>query len=219
MPRDFVSTKAAKLGRRPGNRRVYIIGILCVAITIAAACLSVALLRRDQINQQQTDAEKLAIVLAAQAARSIQAVDLVVQETRSMVLRSGITTPDELRQTTGTQDFHNFLVDRLRSLPQANSLALLDDTGTIVNFSHTWPIPVIHAADRDFFEYLRDHDDPNPVIGMPVVDRFTQAWVIMIARRIDGPHGEFLGVACGVVEARYFEDFYEEVRAGQSASA
>jgi PAS domain S-box-containing protein len=219
MPRDFIATAAARPGRHPGNRRVYIIGVLCVAITIAAACLSVGLLRHDQINQQQTDAEKLAIVLAAQAARSFQAVDLVVQETRSAVLRSGVTTADELRQTMGTQDFHNFLVGRLRSLPQANSLALLDDTGTIVNFSHTWPIPVIHAADRDFFKYLRDHDDPNPVIGAPVVDRFTQAWVIMIARRIDGPHGEFLGVACGVVEARYFEDFYKEVRAGQSASA
>src|ERR1700761_3780536 len=116
MPRNFVPTAVAKLGRHPGNRRVYIIGILCIVITIAAACLSIGLLRRDQIDQQQTDAEKLAIVLAAQAARSIQAVDLVIQETRSAVLRSGVTTADELRQTMGTQEFHNFLVGRLRSL-------------------------------------------------------------------------------------------------------
>ncbi|HML10073.1 MAG TPA: ATP-binding protein [Stellaceae bacterium] len=205
--------------RRPANRRVYAIGILCIAITIAAACLSVGLLRRDQINQQMSDANNLAIVLAAQAARAIQAVDLVVQETRGMVLGSGVSNPDELRSMMSTEGVHDFLVNRLQSLPQANSLALLDDTGRIINFSHTWPVPVILAGDRDFFKYLRDHDDPKLVIGLPVVNRFTNAWVIMMARRVNGPHGEFLGVVVGVVEARYFENFYREVRAGPSASA
>ena len=136
-----------------------------------------------------------------------------------MVVGAAATDPQEFRDLMATQDVYRFLVDRLRSLPQANSLALLDDTGRITNFSHTWPVPVIEAGDRDFFKYLRDHDDPGAVIGLPVVNRFTQAWVIMIARRIDGPHGEFLGVVCGVVEARYFEDFYKEIRAGESASA
>jgi PAS domain S-box-containing protein len=57
------------------------------------------------------------------------------------------------------------------------------------------------------------------VIGRPVVNRFTKAWTVMIARRINGPQGEFVGVVCGVVETRYFEDFYKEVRAGETASA
>ena len=219
MPRRSNSSSATPQHGHRANHRVYIIGLFCVAITIAAACLSVWLLRRDQINQQMSDANNLAIVLAAQAARTVQAVDLVVQETRALAVRTGVKDPDDMRTLMGTQAIHQFLVSRLRSLPQANSLALIDDTGTIVNFSHTWPVPVINAADRDFFKYLRSHDDPNPVIGSPVVNRFTDAWVIMIARRIDGPNGEFLGVVCGVVEARYFEDFYQEVRAGQSASA
>jgi len=118
-----------------------------------------------------------------------------------------------------TETVHGFLVDRLRSLPQADSLALLDNTGRIVNFSRTWPIPVIEAGDRDFFKYLREHDDPAPVIGLPVINRFSKAWVIMIAHRINGVNGEFLGVAVGVIEARYFEDFYKEVRAEDTASA
>ncbi|MGA8400885.1 MAG: histidine kinase dimerization/phospho-acceptor domain-containing protein, partial [Stellaceae bacterium] len=219
MPRGSASSSAAPQHSHRANHRVYVIGLFCVAITIAAACLAVGLLRRDQINQQMNDGNNLAIVLAAQAARTVQAVDLVVQETRAMTLRAGVKDPDDMRTLMGTQDVHQFLASRLHSLPQANSLALLDNTGTIVNFSHTWPVPVIHADDRDFFTYLRDHDDPNPVIGSPVVNRFTNAWVIMVARRIDGPNGEFLGVVCGVVEARYFEDFYHEVRTGESASA
>ena len=85
---------AATLRRRPANRRVYIIGILCIAITIAAACMSIGLLRRDQIKQQMSDANNLAIVLAAQAARSFQAVDLVVQEAQPFLARRGSLAAD-----------------------------------------------------------------------------------------------------------------------------
>lgn len=219
MVRVSISHLVAPWRRRPANERVYAIGILCVVITIVAAVLSVGLSRRDQISEQMHNANDLAIVLAAQAARSFQAVDLVVQETQSMVLRAGVSRAQDLRERMATRAVHDFLVDRLRSLPQANSLALLDDTGRIVNFSHTWPVPVIEAGDRDFFTYLKAHDETGPVIGRPVVNRFTKAWTVMIARRINGPEGEFIGVVAGVVETRYFEDFYKELRAGNTASA
>jgi len=84
--RDSVRITTGSLRRHLANRRVYVIGGFCVAITIVAACLSVGLLRRDRIQNEMSNANDLAIVLAAQAARSFQAVDLVVQETRGMVL-------------------------------------------------------------------------------------------------------------------------------------
>jgi PAS domain S-box-containing protein len=221
MSRESVPNPTAAMAarHRPANRRVYVIGCFCIAIALLAAALSVGMLRRDRLNEEMRNANDLAIVLAAQAGRSFQAVDLVVQEARAMVLASGTSDPQQFRQRMATEEVHHFLVEHLHSLPQANSLALLDDTGRIVNFSHTWPVPVIEAGDRDFFAYLRDHDDPGAVIGKPVVNRYTKAWVIMIARRIDGPNGQFLGVAVGVVEARYFEDFYQAVRTDDSASA
>ena len=216
---DPVGTATRLLRRHLANRRVYVIGCLCVAITIVAACLSIGLLRHDRIKEEMNSANDLAIVMAAQAARSIQAVDVVVQDTRGMVLAAGVTDPRQFRELLATVEVHQFLVDHLRGLPQANSLALLDDTGRIINFSHTWPVPVIEAGDRDFFKYLREHDDPAPIIGAPVVNRFTKAWTIMLARRIDGPHGEFLGLAVGVMETRFFEDFYKAVRSDDTATA
>ncbi len=211
-------TSDQTMRRHPAKRRVYAIGCLCIAIAVAAACLSVYLLRRDQIKQQMITTNGLATVLAAQAARTVQAIDLAVQDTRTRVLGGGIADPEEFRKLMASEGTHDFLVNRLRSLPQATSLALLDDSGKIVNFTHTWPIPVIEAGDRDFFKYLRGHDESGPVIGLPVINRFTQTWTIMIARRIDGPRGEFLGVVAGVVEASYFEDFYHDVHAGDANS-
>jgi PAS domain S-box-containing protein len=219
MPRDSHPKSIAAPRLHPANRRVYVIGCLCIAITIAAACLSVGVLHRDQIDERMDDANNLAIVLAAQAARSVQAVDLVVQETRAMVLSTGATDPQKFRELMATEDVHRFLVDRLSSLPQADAISVIDDTGRIVNFSRSWPVPRIDTSDRDFYAYWREHDTPAAFIGRPVVNKVTGAWVLTVTRRIDGPHGEFLGIVLGVVQARYFEDFYKAVHADDSASA
>src|ERR1700740_2939139 len=103
MPRGSDPSSVAPQRDHRANHRVYIIGVLCVATTTAPACLSVGLLRRDQINQQMSDANNLAVVLAAQAARTVQAVDLVVQETRAMALRVGVKDTDTLRELMGTE--------------------------------------------------------------------------------------------------------------------
>ena len=193
-------------------------GFLFVAITIVAAWIAIWDLHGERIADETKETKNLAVVLAEQTARTIQAVDLVVQETQGMILASGVTDADQFRVRMGTEEVHHFLLDRLHSLPQANSIALLDDTGKIVNFSRAWAAPVIDASDRDFYGYLREHNDPDTFIGVPVVNKVSGAWVIMLTRRVSGPNGEFLGIAAGVVEARYFEDFYQAITTNEGES-
>jgi PAS domain S-box-containing protein len=203
--------RAASTRRHPANRRVYIIGIFCIAITIAAACLSIGLLRDEELKEQMRNTRDLATALAEQTARSIQAVDLIVQDTQALALSGEVTSEERFRQHMSGEDIHKYLLDRLRSLPQASSLAVLDDTGTIINFTRTWPVPNIHAAERNFFRHFHEHDDPGAFIDGPFVDKYSGAWSIMVTRRINGPNGEFFGVVAGVVDTRYFEDIYKAV--------
>jgi len=205
--------------RRFRSSRLLVLGgSLFIAITIIAAWLAVRDLHGERIADEMKHTNNLAVVLAEQTARAIQAVDLVVQETRGMVRASGVTDADQFRLRMGTEEVHHFLLDRLHSLPQANSIALLDDAGMIVNFSRAWPVPVIDASDRDFYRYLREHSDPDAFIGGPVVNKVSGAWVIMLTRRISGPNGEFLGIVAGVAELRYFEDFYQAISTDEGES-
>jgi two-component system cell cycle sensor histidine kinase PleC len=215
MPRGIVQELAAATAARglSANRRVYVMGYLCVAVTIIAACFAVWQLHRDRLAEEMQITRDFSVALAEQTARTIQAVDLVVQNTRAMALLEGADDPDHFRQKMATGDVHQYLIERLRSLPQASSIALIDDTGTIVNFTRTWPIPVIHAADRAFFRHFHDQDDPASFIDGPFADKFSGAWSIMVARRISGRNGDFVGVVVGVIDVRYFEDFYRAITA------
>jgi PAS domain S-box-containing protein len=200
------------------SRGLAVSGCLFVAVTIIAACLAIWDLRDDWIADQMKDTQSLGVVLAEQTARTIQAVDLVIQQTQAMVLARGIQNPGQFRQRTGAEDVHGFLADLLKNLPQADAIALIDDTGRITNFSRAWPIPVIDTSDREYFRYLRDHNVYEPFIGPPVQSKVNGAWTIAVARRVNGPNGEFLGIVVGYVEAQYFEDFYKAISTGDGES-
>ena len=202
---------AAAFRRSRPSRRFLLAGAVMIAVTTAAAGLNVWRAHEDAVTHAERETSNLGVVLAEQTARSFQGVDLVLRETRAMVAATGVTTPEQFRSRLATPEVHRFLVARLHSLPQADAVTLIDDTGRIVNFSRMWPIPVIDTSDRDFYAHFRDHADPGLFIGLPVPNKVTGAWVITMTRRISGPSGEFLGIVLGVLNVRYFEDFYEAV--------
>ena len=198
--------------------RLYAVGIAFVALAVLGAWLAIWQLRRDQLASVTQDTNNLAVVLAAQTSRTFQAVDVVLREAQSRVQALDIGDPTAFGQHVGTEDMHRFLVDRLKELPQADAISLIDETGRIVNFSRSWPVPVIDTSDRDFYAYWRDHDEAAPFIGMPVVNKATGAWVVTITRRINGPQREFRGIVLGVVEVEYLEDFYQAIITRQGES-
>jgi PAS domain S-box-containing protein len=215
-----VSTRGRAIRRFGPNRRLALCASLFVAITIIAACLVIWDLRSERIADAMEDTRKLAVVLVEQTARSFQAVDLVLQEIQAMASAKGLANPDEFRDRLASEQVHEFLKERLRSLPQAVSVALVDDAGRITNFSRPWPIPVIDVSDREYFRYLRDHRAAEMFIGPPVRSKVTGLWTLTIARRVSGPDGEFLGIAAAYVNTDYFEDFYAALttRIGESVS-
>ncbi len=191
--------------------RLSLIGIVVVVGIVLATTVSIWDRRDEALARSHRETSNLGTVLAGQSARSLQAVDLVMREAQSLVASLGVATPDQFRGLMGTSGIHQFLAERVRGLPQANALSLIDDKGKIVAFSRTWPTPAIDTADRDFYTHFRAVDDRSIFIGEPVINKFTGAWVITLTRRIDAPNGTFLGIVLGVVEVRYFEEFYRTI--------
>jgi PAS domain-containing protein len=193
------------------SRRLSLVGVALVIVTLVAAGLAIWDLREDVIANYREDIGNLGVVLGEQTTRSLQAVDLVVQETREKVLATGVETPEQFNRLMATEDIHQFLHERLKNLPQADAIILIGAEGRVTNFSRSWPIPPIDLADREHYAYLRDHDDLGAYISEPVKNRATGTWTVYLSRRVDGPHGEFLGAVLGAIELRYFEDFYKAI--------
>jgi len=193
------------------SRRLSLIGIFLALLTIAAAGLAIWDLREDAIDSYRKDINNLGVVLAEQTARTLQAVDLVMQEAREKVLNSGVNRPEDMKRLMGNEWVHQYLQNQIKSLPQADAIILVDADGKMVNFSRYWPIPELDISDRDFFKYARDHDDPGAIISEPIRTRTTGTWTVYILRRIVGPDGRFLGIVQGAIRTDYLENFYRAI--------
>ena len=74
------------------SRGLVLCGVLFIALTLITAGLAIWDLREHRITDEMRDAKSLCIVLSEQTARTIQAVDLVIQQTQAMVQAKGIQT-------------------------------------------------------------------------------------------------------------------------------
>jgi signal transduction histidine kinase len=209
---------AAAGGGSRSSRRLTFVGATLIVIILVAAFIAAWDLRNDAISDYQRDTANLGVVLAEQTSRALQAVDLVVQETREKVLASKVQTPDQFRRLMAGEDTHRFLADRLKNLPQAEAVILVGADGKLVNFSRTWPIPPLDLTDRDYYSHFHEQDDPAAFISEPVKSRITGAWTIFLARRINGPGGVFLGSVVSAIELRYFEEFYRAISLQNNSS-
>ena len=186
---------------------------------VLAAGLAVWDRREEAIAHSRQEMSNLGIVLAEQMARSLRAVDLVLQETRGMVLAAGVESPEEFARAMASEGVHRFLADRLKLVPQADAVGLVSADGSLVNSSRAWPAPEIDLSDRDYYMHLRQHDDPGVYISVPVVSRTTGAWSFFVARRVEGPGGVLLGLVVSAIDARYIEDFYRAITLQEGGSA
>ena len=64
----------------PSNRRLALIGVVVICITIAAAGLAIWDLRQDAMKSYEQEMTNLGVALAEQTSRTLQSVDLVLNE-------------------------------------------------------------------------------------------------------------------------------------------
>jgi len=193
------------------SRRLYLVGGILILAMATAAVFIILERRQESIRSYKREITNLSVALAEQTARSVQAVDLVIREMQSRVQAAGIEDPTVFAARMGAEDIHRFLASRVASLPQAGGVGLVDAHGNMINGSRDWPMPHLDLSDRDYYRYFRDRDDHGLFVSAPVRSRYSGAWAFFLARRINGPHGEFLGAVVGVIDLHYFEDFYKGI--------
>src|SRR3984893_12784853 len=149
------------LRRHPAcNRRLNLIGLAVVCMTLMVALLTIWDLRREAIKTYTEEIENLGVAFAEQTSRTLQAVDLVLDQVKDRVLGSGVETPPQFEQLLSGRKWRQFRADRLKNLPQADALALIDVDGKRINASRRPAGSGADFSDHDFIAYFRLQDEP-----------------------------------------------------------
>ncbi|WP_331326656.1 EAL domain-containing protein [Methylobacterium fujisawaense] len=175
----------------------------------------------DMYDQAREDTESnlvgLSMILADQADRSLQALEIVQEAVIGDIARTKVATSSEYAAVASRHDLHEALKARVAALPQVNAVTIVDHTGRLLNFSRFWPIPNVNIADRDYFKALASDSKLQRFISQPVQNRGDGAWTIYIARKVTAHDGTFLGLVLGAIELGYFERLYRQIAPSDDA--
>ncbi|HEX7564971.1 MAG TPA: cache domain-containing protein, partial [Bradyrhizobium sp.] len=205
--------------RRSLSLRALGLGSLALICTIIGSnVIFLSNLRESSLQTAEANLARYSLMLVEEADRSFKSVDLVLSSVGDYLGRREVTDSASYQRIMSDQATHLLLKEKITGLPQIDAVTMINAQGKLINFSRYWPIPDVNVSDRDYFKALKADPNLETFISAPVQNRGNGTWNIYIARRLNDPNGEFMGLLLGAMSLQYFENFFGSTSLGVGSS-
>jgi diguanylate cyclase (GGDEF)-like protein/PAS domain S-box-containing protein len=219
MTADGTASFNAKPTVSGGPIRWLVLGgaLLIAAITIGTTIMA-GNFRERALKNSERELENTVVLLARHFDQQLDDFEIIQKDLIDYVRSNGINTVENYKLRLSGQNIHLMLKSKLSAMAHVGGVTIFDADGTLINASSVWPVPPVNVADRPYFKAFKS-DPQSPVMLMePVHSRITGTWTTVIARKVTGPNGEFLGAIGRGIEPTNFEKFFATLSLGEGAS-
>jgi diguanylate cyclase (GGDEF)-like protein len=208
-----------KSSLRGGPISWLIFGGLSLIVAIAVGVTIMADKSRERsLQNSERELENTVFLLTRHFDEQFHYLGAIEQDLAGFVRSAGIDTGERFRRLMSSEDIHAMLKAKIGAMPYVGGINLFDADGKLINTTSLWPVPNISVADRPYFKRFRNEPNSPDVLVEAVHGRVTGIWSTVIARKLKGPNGEFLGVIARGIELIHFEDFLASVSLGPGAA-
>jgi len=208
-PRNLRTGKPRAAWRVDFQLALRIAGGLMVVV-MASVQLYDILRRLDiVVETAQQNYASLARTLAEQSHSAVQAVEVVVQDTATVMQLTHRRADDP--------HLHERLRRRMQLIPQIRELFVTGRDGSILAAGSDTPPARDWVAQQAFFLTPRDESSGGLFVSEAFRREGSGQWTIALSRRINGAGGRFQGVAVAWVDLDYFRRFYQDIDLGQGS--
>src|ERR1700733_4652171 len=187
--------------------------VFCGAMLISAIAMGTGLMisnfRDRAIAATDRQLENTVQLLTRHFDRQIEDFE-AVRKMLSAEIQRRIHSPEQLRRLS-TEEFHSYLKAKVLETSDFAGVNIFDADGVFINSSERWPVPPINLSDRHYFQKLKSGLIDGPVLIELVESRISKGWTVVVARKISGPGGEFLGTVTRSIPPDVFENFFSSV--------
>jgi diguanylate cyclase (GGDEF)-like protein/PAS domain S-box-containing protein len=213
MPRTtaFGSHHIATSIRRDPVLWLTLCGSFLVACIVIGTAITVLNFRERALNRAERELENTVLLLARHFDRELHDFEAIQSDVVRRMELLGIASPETLTRQMSSEEFHKNLQSMVGALSDAAGIDVFDANGQLVNSSQSWPVAALNIADRSYFKNFAADDRSPLVLLAPVYSRITGGWTTVVARKVVGPNGEFLGVVSRGISPANLESFFESV--------
>jgi len=192
-------------------------GFLVAAIIIGTIAM-VSEFRERALTNGERELENTVLLLARHFDQQLEDSEIVANDLISQMQISGIASPAAFKERMSTAEAHEMLRSRISNLSYIGEVTIFDSEGQMINSSAAWPVPSINVADREYFKAFKSNPQSDAVTAEPVRSYITGGWTTVIAHRLTGRNGVFLGAVTRRLDPDSCERFFASVALGPGAA-
>ncbi|MBR1272258.1 EAL domain-containing protein [Bradyrhizobium sp. AUGA SZCCT0222] len=193
-------------------------GVLLIATIAIGATIMAGNFRERALRNSERELENTVLLLARHFDQQLEDLEVVQKDLISFIRSSLITTTEHFRRRMSSEEIHLMLKSKIEAVSYVGGVNVFDVEGRLINSSAAWPAPPVNVADRAYFKTFKSGPESPTVVIEPVYSRVTGVWTTVIARKVTGPNGEFLGAIGRGIEPANFEKFFASVALGSDAA-
>src|SRR5215468_9517436 len=193
-------------------------GLLLIAAITVGATLMAQNFRERALHNAEREVENTVLLLAHHFDQQLADFEVVQKDLIDYIRMSGITTADSYKRQLSTEATHRMLTSEMSALAYVGGLHLFDADGRMINTSTAWPTPPVNVADRPYFKTFKSDPQAPSMLIEPVYSRITGVWTTVIARKVTGANGEFIGAIGRGIESAKFEKFFATAALGPESA-
>ena len=195
-------------GRALRVRLVLIVAAVCAAVWLSTL-FDTLRDREATLAMAERQHDNVAGALAEQAARALQAADLILRQ-------AALLDPDVPGAANAREAIPDLLRRHMSGVPQVRNLFLFDPARHLHLSSAPAGLAYTDLSDRSYYLVQRAQPNLGLFLSEPFISRVTGEPTFVLSRRLDGPG--FRGIVGAAVDVAYIRRFYQALDLGAGST-
>jgi len=219
-----ITSGIAATGRRLGTTIrgpavwLTVCGGLLVAAIFVATIMMIGEFRERALANSERELENTVLLLTRHFDQQFEDSDTIAADVISRLRIAGIATPESFQERIAGSDAYEILRSKAGVLSYLGDISIYDSNGQIINWSRPLPVPNLNISERAYFKTFKSDPHSQGVLTEAVFSLLNSNLNTVIAHRLNGENGVFLGVMTRRINPANYEKFFASLAIGTGAA-
>jgi diguanylate cyclase (GGDEF)-like protein/PAS domain S-box-containing protein len=193
-------------------------GGLLVAAIFIGTIMMVGEFRERALDNSERELQNTVLLLTRHFEQQFEDSETIATDVISQLRISGIASPEVFRERMSSPQTHEILRSKTAGLSYLGDISILDSRGDLITWSRALPAPALSISDRAYFKTFKSDPASESVLAEAVISHLNGKLNSVIAHRLNGENGVFLGVMTRRIDPANYEKFFASVAIGMGAA-
>jgi diguanylate cyclase (GGDEF)-like protein/PAS domain S-box-containing protein len=192
-------------------------GLLVAAIFVGTIMMTGEFRERALLNSER-ELENTVLLLTRHFDQQFEDSDTIAEDVISRLQISGFASEKDFRARIASSEAHEILRSKAGVLSYLGDISIFDSNGDMISWSRPLPAPTLNISERAYFKSFKFDSRSPSILTESVRSYLTGNLNSVIAHRLRGEDGVFLGVMTRRINPVNYEKFFASVALGTGAA-